>query len=109
MFPDRVIHFRKNLGDQVKSRSPKKLKSLIRVTYVAHLKVQVLSFYMILTSSSLHVPIPFYPVWGKFGRSGKRSFTEKVKIVNSSSLCTARENTDSKVQYYPYIISVACS
>ena len=36
--------FRGNLGDQVKGRSPKSLKSLIEVPYVAHLKVQVLSF-----------------------------------------------------------------
>ena len=36
--------FRGNLGDQVKGRSPKKLKSLIEVPYVARLKVQVLSF-----------------------------------------------------------------
>ena len=33
-----------NLGDQVKGRSQKKLKSLIELPYVAHLKVQVLSF-----------------------------------------------------------------
>ena len=36
--------FRGNLGDQVKGRTPKKLKSLTEVPYVAHLKVQVLSF-----------------------------------------------------------------
>ena len=36
--------FRENLGDQVNCRSPKKLKSLIEVPYVAHLKEQVLSF-----------------------------------------------------------------
>ena len=32
------------LGDQVKGRSSKKLKSLTEVPYVAHLKEQVLSF-----------------------------------------------------------------
>ena len=36
--------FRGNLGDLVKGRSPKKLKSVTEVPYVAHLKVQVLSF-----------------------------------------------------------------
>ena len=36
--------YRGNLGDLVKGRSPKKLKSLIEVPYVAHLKEQVLSF-----------------------------------------------------------------
>ena len=43
--------FRGNLGDQVKGRSPKKLKSLRVVPYVAHLKVQVLSCNMKLISS----------------------------------------------------------
>ena len=33
-----------NLGDEVNCHSPKKLKSLIEVPYVAHLKLQVLSF-----------------------------------------------------------------
>ena len=109
VFLDRVIHSGENLGDQVKDRSPKKLKSLFRVPYVVHLKVQLLSFNMILISSPLHVPRPSYPFWGKFGRSGKGSLTGKVKIVNSSSFCTARESTGSKLQYVPYIISVVCS
>ena len=47
-FPYRVptpsYPFRGNLGDQVKGRLPKNLKSLIEVPYVAHLKEQVLSF-----------------------------------------------------------------
>ena len=33
---DRVIHFGENLGDQVKGRSLKKLKSLIEVRNVVH-------------------------------------------------------------------------
>ena len=40
-----------NLGDQVKARSPKKLKSLIDVPYVVHMKVQVLCFIMNLIFS----------------------------------------------------------
>ena len=44
MVQDRVIHFGKNLGDQGKVYSPKKLKSLIEVTKVVHLKVLVVSF-----------------------------------------------------------------
>ena len=95
MLPDRVIHFGENLGDKVNDSSTKKLKSLIRVPYVAHLKVQVLRFNMILISSPLHVPRTSHPLWGKFGRSGKGWFTEKVRIVNSSSLCTAHESTGS--------------
>ena len=43
--------FRGNLGYQVKGRSPKKLKSLIEVAYVVHLKLQVLSFNMNLIFS----------------------------------------------------------
>ena len=51
MFIDQVIHFGKYLGDLAKGRSPKELKSLIEVPYVAHMKVQVLSFNMNFFSS----------------------------------------------------------
>ena len=44
MFLDKFIYFGKNLGDQVKDRSPINVKSLIEVPYVAHLKVQVIHF-----------------------------------------------------------------
>ena len=64
VFLDRVIHFGKNLGDLIEGRSPKKLKSLIRVPYVVHLKVQVLSFYVILILSPQGVPRPSYPFRG---------------------------------------------
>ena len=36
----------KNLGNQVKGHSPKKIKLLIEFPYVAHLKIQVLSLNM---------------------------------------------------------------
>ena len=49
MILDQIIHFGKYLGDQVKGRSPKELKSLIEVPYMAHLIVQVLSFNMNLS------------------------------------------------------------
>ena len=39
MFLDRVIHFGESLGDRVKGLSPKKLKSLIEVPNVVHVKV----------------------------------------------------------------------
>ena len=42
--------FRKDLGDKVKGRSPKKVKSLIEVPNVVHVKVHVLSFNMLLIS-----------------------------------------------------------
>ena len=50
MFLDRVIHFGETLGDQVKGRSQKKLKSLIEVPNLFHVKVYVLSFNIILLS-----------------------------------------------------------
>ena len=50
MFLDRVIHIGETLGDQVKGRSPKKLKSLIEVPNLVHVKVYVISFNMILIS-----------------------------------------------------------
>ena len=50
MFFDQVIRFGETLGDQVKGRLPKMLESLIEVPYVAHVKVHVLSFNMILIS-----------------------------------------------------------
>ena len=60
MFLDRVIHFGGNLGDQVKGRSPKKLISLIEVPYVEYLKVEVLTYSVILISSPWCVPRPNY-------------------------------------------------
>ena len=61
MFLDGVIHFGENLGDKVRGRSTKNLKSLIEVPYVAHLKVQVLSFNLNLIFSPYRVPRPGYP------------------------------------------------
>ena len=43
-----VSDFVETLGDQVKGRSPKKLKSLIEVPDVVHMKAHVLSLNMIL-------------------------------------------------------------
>ena len=66
MFLDKVIHFGKNLGDQVKDHSPKKLKLSIEVPYVAHLKVQVLIFNMnlsLLRSVVLDGVIHFGEIW----------------------------------------------
>ena len=76
MFLDRVIRFGGTLGDQVKGSSPKKLKSLIAVPNLVHMKVHVLSFNMILLSSPYRVPSPSYPFRRDFGRSGKVLFTE---------------------------------
>ena len=99
------------MGDHVEGRSPKMLKSLNEVGYVAHVKVHVLSSNMVLISSPQHVPRPSYPFWAKIRRSGKGSFTKKAKIVDrvSGSLCSALESTGSQLHYDPYLISVACS
>ena len=43
----------------------------------------------------------------KFGRSGKGSFTEKGKIVDRGSICSAPEGTVSKLQYEPFLFPVA--
>ena len=109
MLKDRVIHFVKKLGDQGKCRSPKKLKSLLEFPYVAHLKEQVLSFNANLFYAPQRVPRPSYPFRENFWRSGKGSFAEKAKIVDRGSLCSTLESTGSKLQYDPYLISVACS
>ena len=82
MFLDRVNHFGETLGDQVKGRSPNKLKSLIEVPNVVHVKVHVLNFNMILISSPLRVLRPSYPFRRNFGISGKGSINEKAKIIN---------------------------
>ena len=68
MFLDLVIGFGGTLGDQVKGRSPKKVKSLTEVPNLVHVKVHVLSFNMILISSLQRVLTPSYPFLGKFGR-----------------------------------------
>ena len=73
--------------------------------YVAHGKVQVQIFNMILISSPDPVPSRDH----KIVRSCKGSYSEKAKIVNRGSLCSARESTGSKLQCDPYHISVACS
>ena len=77
-----------SMRDQEKGRSPKKLKWLMDVPYVAHLKEKVLSFNMNLISSPQRIPRPSYrSIWGKVGEIRKSSFTEKAKIVDRSSLC----------------------
>ena len=97
------------MSDKVSVRSPKKLKILIEVPLVGLVKVHVLSFNMILLSSSYRVPRPSYQFRRNFGRSDKVSLTEKAKIVKRGSQCSPREITCSNLQYDPYLISVACS
>ena len=56
------------MEDQIKGRSPKKLKSLIEVPNVVHVKAHVVSFNVIAISSPSRVLTPSYPFLGKFGR-----------------------------------------
>ena len=67
MFAVRVILFGENLGDKVRGRSQEKLKSLFRVRYLAHLKVQVLIYNVILISSPWLVLRPNYQFREIFG------------------------------------------
>ena len=97
----------KNLGYQEKGPLTIKQKSLIEVPYVVYLKVQVLSFNKNLISSSQRVPRASYPFRLKFGGSGKGSFTEKSKVVDRGSICSAPESTVSKLQYEPFVFCVA--
>ena len=101
--------FQGKLDDQEKDRSPKKLKFLIEVPYVANLIVQVVSFSMILISSPKCVPRPSCPFLGKFGRTGKGSLNEKAKIVDRGSIINVPERTGSNLKYEPYLFSVAGS
>ena len=64
------------------SPSPIKLKSVIEVAYVAHMKVQVFSFNEILTSSPLRVPSQSYPfLAGKLGDLVKDRSPKKLKSL----------------------------
>ena len=63
MFLDKFIH----LGDQVKGRSPKEVKSLIEVPYVALLKVQFPSFDMNHFSHPNRDPSPNSLLRGNLG------------------------------------------
>ena len=101
--------FPKTFGDLVKFLTPKKLKSLIENPYIAYLKVQVVSFNMNLIFSPQRVPRPGYPFRYKFGRSGKGLFSEKAKIRDRGSICSATKISSSNPQYEPFLFSVACS
>ena len=108
-FINRVIHFKETLGNQVKGRSPKKLKSLIEVPNVVRVKVHVPSFIVILISSQQLVLTPSSPVRRKLGRYGQVSFSEKAKNFNRGSLSVSNESTCFQLQYDPSLTSVAFS
>ena len=100
---------RGNIGDQVRCRSPIKLKQMIELPLLKQLKVQVVIFNMNLFSSPQRVPRPSYPFREKFGRSGKMLFIEKAKIIDRDCQSCALESIGCKLQYEHYLFSVACS
>ena len=69
------------MGDPVKGRSPKKLKSLIEVPNVVHRKVHVLSFNMILISSPQRLLTPSYPFRENLGDKVKGSSPKKLNLL----------------------------
>ena len=98
MFLDRVIHFGETLSDQVKGRSPKKLKWLMGVPNLVHLILHVLSFNMTFPSSSERVPRPSFPFQRSFGIQVKGWTPEKPKTVNGGSHGGPHEGPCLKVQ-----------
>ena len=64
---------------------------------------------MNLIYSPRRVHNPYYSFRGKFARSGRGSSTEKSKIVDSGSICSAPDGKGSKLQYEPHLFSVRCS
>ena len=65
----------------MKGRLPKKLKSLVEVPNLVHVKVHVLSFNMILISSPQHVLTPSYPFQQDLGDKVKCSSAKKLKLL----------------------------
>ena len=115
MFLDRVIHFGEPLGDQVKGRSPKKLKSFIEVPNVNRgsqcspresicSKLQYDPYLISVARSYTELSIS-EKIWA----ISKGSFSEKAKNFNRGSLSMLSECTCFWLQYHPSIISVACS
>ena len=108
VFLDRVIHFGGTWGDQVKGRSPKKLKSLIEVPKCSPhestcSKLQYDPYLISVACSYTELSIS-----GKIWAIRKGSFSEKAKNFNSGCLSMPSESTCSKLQYNPSLISVAC-
>ena len=91
------MYFGENLGDKAKGRSPKKQKLMIEVPYVAHQKVQVLSYNVIVISSPYRVPRLSYAFWENFGDEVKGRSTTKLK-----SLIEVPYVTNLKVQVLSY-------
>ena len=90
--------------DHVKGYSPKEQKSLIEVAYVAHLKVQVLSFNANLFSSPLRVPRPSYPFRENFGDQVKGRFPLKslIEVLYVAHLKIQVLSVNMNLFYSPY-------
>ena len=81
MFLDRVIDIGETFGDQVKGRSPTKLKPLIEVSNVVHMKAPVLIFKILLISSQYRVLKPIYPFLTQLCSDLEGSSPKKIKIL----------------------------
>ena len=79
--PSPIHTCRRNFRDSVRGPFTKKVKSLIGVPNVVHVKVHVLSFNKILISSLQHVLTPSYPFRKDFGHKVKGSSPKKLNIL----------------------------
>ena len=68
------------MGDQVKRLSPKKLKSLIVVPNVVHVKVHVFTFNIIFLSSPWLIRRPSYPFGETLGDKVRVRSPKEQKI-----------------------------
>ena len=97
------------MGDWVKDRSPKKLKLLIEVPYVAQLKVQVLIFNMNLFSSPFRVFSPCLFFREKVERSLNMLPPEKSSALVIEAQYRALLKIRVKLYSEHYLFSVECS
>ena len=103
MFLDRVVHFGEHLRENEKAKIVDR-GSLCNEPESTGSKAQYEPDLFSVAYSYKELSIS-----GKIWRSCKGSFTEKAKIVDSGSLCSAPENTGSKLQCEPYLFSGAGS
>ena len=96
-------------GRSGKGGSPKKLESVIEDPYVFRVNVYVPGFNVILISSPFRVPRPSYPFRRNFGRSGKGSFTKKLKSLIEVPYVVVPYVTRLKVQFLRFNMNLISS
>ena len=65
------------------------------------------SFNRNLFFSQKRVPTPSFPFRGNLGDQVKGRSKKKAKIVDRVTICSTPESTVSKLQYEPFLFSVA--